>query len=62
MEHNKVIKLLLKNIPVLVLRMWEYWQAEAYWDINPISPVWLVIVYTDAMTLVYWEEEVQLDG
>lgn len=37
--------------------MWEYWQAGAYSDIDFMSPVSLAIVYTEAMTLVYWEEE-----
>lgn len=41
--------------------MWEYWQVKAHCDINFISPVWLIIVYTEAMTLVYWEEEIQID-
>lgn len=36
--------MLLKIIPIFVLRMWEHWEAQAYHDINFISPVWLVIV------------------
>lgn len=53
--------MLLRNIPIFALRMWEDWQAQAYHDINFINPMWLVIVYTDALTLAHWEEETQID-
>lgn len=52
--------MLLKNIPILILSMGEYWEVKAYWNINFISCSWLVIVYTEAMTLGYWEEEMQI--